>query len=61
MINIEEFKAETVQSMLEFLYSGDYSVSPRIDSSLHDSMKALDSSLECKSRLYRTECRRKSC
>lgn len=38
--------------MLEFLYSGDYSVSPRSRSKLEDSE---DSSLECKLKLHNTD------
>lgn len=41
--------------MLEFLYSGDYSVYPRINLSLRGYGKALDSSLDCKFKLHNAE------
>lgn len=45
----------TVQRMLEFLYSGDYSMSPRIGFSLENHRKALESSLQCKFIVYNTD------
>ncbi|KAL2274805.1 hypothetical protein FJTKL_02709 [Diaporthe vaccinii] len=46
VIKIEEFKADTVQRMLEFLYSGDYSVSQRADWSSGDAERIDDESSE---------------
>lgn len=48
-INIEEFDADTVQRMVEVLYSGDYSVSQHTNSSHDDAQKVEEARSEGKS------------